>query len=107
MPVVDASVVIDWVAPGVSANSPSIKLFNSLAAGDAECGDLQVSALARSWGLIPAPATSHAWPSVALRQNPTMPMHERAVLEILDRLAGGRPLWNTSPSRPRRSTMIA
>ena len=36
MPVVDASVVIDWVAPGVSANSPSIKLFNSLAARDAE-----------------------------------------------------------------------
>jgi len=36
MPVVDASVVIDWVAPDASVNSLSVVLFDSLAARDAE-----------------------------------------------------------------------
>ena len=31
MPIVDASVVIDWVAPGVSATAPAVKLFDRLA----------------------------------------------------------------------------
>jgi|SRR5438270_9868785 len=31
MPVVDASVVIDWVAPGVSSTAPAVKLFDRLA----------------------------------------------------------------------------
>lgn len=36
MPVIDASVVIDWVAPDASLNSPSVLLFNNLAMHDAE-----------------------------------------------------------------------
>src|SRR2546428_4196419 len=31
MPVVDASVVIDWVAPGVPATAPAVTLFDRLA----------------------------------------------------------------------------
>ncbi len=36
MPVVDASVVIDWVAPGVSATAPAVKLFDRLARASLE-----------------------------------------------------------------------
>lgn len=36
MPVVDASVVVDWVAPGVDPGSPAIALLERLAAADAE-----------------------------------------------------------------------
>jgi predicted nucleic acid-binding protein len=36
MPVVDASVVIDWVAPGVSTTAPAVKLFDRLARGALE-----------------------------------------------------------------------
>jgi predicted nucleic acid-binding protein len=36
MPVVDASVVIDWVAPGVPASAPALKLFDRLARVSAE-----------------------------------------------------------------------
>lgn len=36
MPVIDASVVIDWVAPGVPATAPSLKLFDRLARASVE-----------------------------------------------------------------------
>ena len=36
MPVVDASVVIDWVAPGVSATAPAVKFFDRLARASLE-----------------------------------------------------------------------
>lgn len=36
MPVVDASVVVDWVAPGADPELPAIALLAQLAAGDAE-----------------------------------------------------------------------
>lgn len=36
MPVVDASVVVDWVAPGVDPELPAISLLARLAATDAE-----------------------------------------------------------------------
>jgi len=36
MPVVDASVVIDWVAPGVFAKAPAVKLFDRLARASLE-----------------------------------------------------------------------
>src|SRR5437879_13021275 len=36
MPVVDASVVIDWVAPEVSATAPAVKLFDRLARASLE-----------------------------------------------------------------------
>lgn len=36
MPVVDASVVVDWIAPGVHARSASVLLLHRLAAGDTE-----------------------------------------------------------------------
>ncbi len=36
MPVVDASVVIDWVAPGVPARAPALKLFDRLAQASLE-----------------------------------------------------------------------
>ncbi len=36
MPVVDASVVIDWVAPGVPATAAAVKLFDRLARASAE-----------------------------------------------------------------------
>lgn len=36
MPVVDASVVIEWISPETAANSPAIRLFNRLAAEDAD-----------------------------------------------------------------------
>jgi len=36
MPVIDASVVIDWVAPGVPATAPAVKLFDRLAQASAE-----------------------------------------------------------------------
>ncbi len=36
MPVVDASVVIDWVAPGVPATAPALKLFDRLAKASLE-----------------------------------------------------------------------
>jgi predicted nucleic acid-binding protein len=36
VPVVDASVVVDWVAPGVDPGSPAIALLERLAAADAE-----------------------------------------------------------------------
>ena len=36
MPVVDASVVVDWVAPGVDPGSPAIALLGQFAAEDAE-----------------------------------------------------------------------
>ena len=36
MPVVDASVVIDWVAPGVPATAPALKLFDRLAQASLE-----------------------------------------------------------------------
>jgi len=36
VPVVDASVVVDWVAPGVDAGAPAISALGRLAAADAE-----------------------------------------------------------------------
>jgi len=36
MPVVDASVVIDWIAPGVATNGPAVKLLDRLARRSAE-----------------------------------------------------------------------
>jgi predicted nucleic acid-binding protein len=36
MPVVDASVVIDWVAPGVSATAPALRLLDRLARASLE-----------------------------------------------------------------------
>lgn len=36
MPVVDASVVIDWVAPGVPSTAAAVKLFERLARASAE-----------------------------------------------------------------------
>ena len=36
MPVVDASVVIDWIAPGVATNAPAVKLLDRLARISAE-----------------------------------------------------------------------
>lgn len=36
MPVVDASVVVDWVAPGVDPNVPSVALLARLAADETE-----------------------------------------------------------------------
>lgn len=36
MPVVDASVVIDWVSPEASATTPAVKLFNRLGLRGAE-----------------------------------------------------------------------
>lgn len=36
MPVVDASVVIEWIAPGIASNSPSVIFFNRLARQRAE-----------------------------------------------------------------------
>ena len=36
MPVIDASVVIDWVAPGVPSAAPAVKLFDRLARVSAE-----------------------------------------------------------------------
>ena len=36
MPVIDASVVVDWVAPGVDPNDPAMKALTHLAAADAE-----------------------------------------------------------------------
>lgn len=36
MPVVDASVVVDWVAPDVDAGAPAISALGRLAAADAE-----------------------------------------------------------------------
>lgn len=36
MPVVDASVVIDWIAPGVAATAPAVKLLDRLARRSAE-----------------------------------------------------------------------
>ena len=36
MPVVDASVVIDWIAPGVAASAPAVKLLDRLARRSAE-----------------------------------------------------------------------
>ena len=36
MPVVDASVVVDWVAPGAGIDAPSVTLLGRLAAEDAE-----------------------------------------------------------------------
>lgn len=36
MPVVDASVVIDWIAPGVATTAPAIKLLGRLARRSAE-----------------------------------------------------------------------
>jgi predicted nucleic acid-binding protein len=36
MPVVDASVVIDWLAPGVSAKARAVKLFDRLARASLE-----------------------------------------------------------------------
>ena len=36
MPVVDASVVVDWVAPGVDPELPAVALLERLAAEDAE-----------------------------------------------------------------------
>ena len=36
MPVIDASVVVDWVSPEASATTPAVLLFNRLAAGGAE-----------------------------------------------------------------------
>lgn len=36
MPVVDASVVIDWVSPDASAATPSVRLFNRLGSRSAE-----------------------------------------------------------------------
>lgn len=36
MPVVDASVVVDWVSPGASNTTPSVRLFNRLGLRGAE-----------------------------------------------------------------------
>lgn len=36
MPVVDASVVVDWVAPGVDPRSPAMRLLSKLAAEEVE-----------------------------------------------------------------------
>jgi predicted nucleic acid-binding protein len=36
MPVVDASVVIDWISPAAAADSPSVQIFNALATSEAE-----------------------------------------------------------------------
>lgn len=36
MPVVDASVVVDWVAPGVAAGTPALKCLRQLVDGAAE-----------------------------------------------------------------------
>jgi predicted nucleic acid-binding protein len=36
VPVIDASVVVDWVAPGVDPDAPAIKALAHLAAADAE-----------------------------------------------------------------------
>jgi predicted nucleic acid-binding protein len=36
MPVVDASVVIDWIAPGVATTAPAVKLVDRLARRSAE-----------------------------------------------------------------------
>ena len=36
MPVVDASVVIDWISPEAATTSASVQLFNRLATSDAE-----------------------------------------------------------------------
>lgn len=36
MPVVDASVVVDWVAPGVDPRSPAVALLSKLAAEEVE-----------------------------------------------------------------------
>jgi predicted nucleic acid-binding protein len=36
MPVVDASVVIDWIAPGVATTAPAVKLLDLLARRSAE-----------------------------------------------------------------------
>jgi len=36
MPVVDASVVIDWIAPGVATTAPAVKLLDRLARRSAE-----------------------------------------------------------------------
>ena len=36
MPVVDASIVIDWVSPEVSATNPAIRLFNRLSSRGAD-----------------------------------------------------------------------
>lgn len=36
MPVIDATVVIDWVAPGVPATAPAVKLFDRLARASLE-----------------------------------------------------------------------
>jgi predicted nucleic acid-binding protein len=42
MPVVDVSVVIDWVAPGVSATAPVVKLFDRLARASREIVGLRL-----------------------------------------------------------------
>src|SRR3984893_3413877 len=36
MPVIDASVVIDWIAPGVATTAPAVKLLDRLARRSAE-----------------------------------------------------------------------
>ena len=36
MPVVDASVVVDWVAPGVDPDGPGMRVLARLSAGDAD-----------------------------------------------------------------------